>query len=104
MGLHTYRVIYNPYNQTAARACSDVLAIPKLSLGDLEAIATGTRVMEHFFDVIPRHVLDFYLVVVCSHAGSDGPCVGRKWRWLKSVNTEEIAVGVTPDHVRQRIK
>lgn len=97
MGLRTHRVVYNPYNQTAARACGDVLAIPKLSLGDLEAIATGARVMKHFLDVVPRHVLDFNLVVVCTHTGSDGLCAERRWRWLEA---EEISVGVTPDHVR----
>ena len=97
IGPHTYRVIYNPDNQTTARACSDVLAISKLSLGDLEAIATGTRVMEHFLDVVPRHVLDFNLVVVCTHTRLDGPCVGRRWRRLE---IEEIGDGVTPDHVR----
>jgi hypothetical protein len=49
----TYRVVYNPDNQTAARTCSDVLAISKLSLRDLKAIATRTWVMKHFLGLIP---------------------------------------------------
>lgn len=51
--LLTYRVVYDPDNQTAAGACSDVLVISELSLRDLEAIATRTWVMKHFLDLIP---------------------------------------------------
>jgi len=81
--LSTYWVVYNPDNQTTAGTCSDVLTISKLDLGDFEAIATGTRVMKNFLDVVPRHVLDFYLVVVCTHSSSGDFCTGRRWRWKK---------------------
>ena len=54
--------------------------------------------MEHFFGVVPCHVLDLYLVVVCAHSGF---CVGRRRRWLKA---EEISAEVTPNHVGKRIK
>ena len=30
--------------------------------------------MKHFLDIVPRHILDFYLVVVRTHAGSGGFC------------------------------
>jgi len=90
--LSTYWVVYNPDNQATAGTCSDVLTISKLDLRDLEAIATGTRVMEYFLDVVPRHVLDFYLVVVCTHFRSRDFNTGRRWRWPKA---EEISVGVT---------
>ena len=51
--------------------------------------------MKHFFDVVPRHVLDFYLVVVGTHSGSDEFCA----REAGGGEGQEISVGVTLDHV-----
>lgn len=59
--------------------------------------------MKYFLDVVPRHVLDFYLVVVCTHSDSGGFPMERRWRWVWARNFSR-SDWWTPDHVSQRIK
>ena len=54
---------YDSYHQTTTRAHCDLLAISQVRDPDLEAVATGTRVVEYLEFLIEGHVFDFYFII-----------------------------------------
>ena len=68
-----YLVEYDPNHKTAARAARNVLAIAHVRYRNLEAVATGTRVVIYLERLVVEAVFDLYLIVevevFVSHGG-----------------------------------
>ena len=62
-----HRIIYHSDDETAARTCGDVFVVRELATGNLEAVPAWTGVVVHPLFLVPSHVLNFDLVVVCTH-------------------------------------
>lgn len=63
----TYRIINNADNQTAARACGDVLIISQLRFGYLKSVAARAGIMVDPLFGIPDHVFNLNFIVVATH-------------------------------------
>lgn len=57
-------------NETTAWTCSYVLIISQLLSCDLKAVTTRARVMEDTLCIVPHHVLNLNLIVICAHRES----------------------------------
>ena len=66
-GKLAYGVINDADDQATAGTGRDVLIICKLRPRDLETITTRAGIVVDALCVVPAHILDFDLVVVCAH-------------------------------------
>lgn len=66
-GRNAYRVIDDADDQTTAGTGRDVFVICKLLPRDLETVTTRARIVVDTLCLVPAHVLDLNLVVVCAH-------------------------------------